>query len=171
MVGLGVSLGAAVLSNYIAKEKDGCPLTAAVCIGCHFDSELALETLTSWGYGLYDYVLGTFCRINATHAVRQIDILNMKISPEKVISEEIKRIYRLSKFVEKVVVKVEGFKSFQIYNYESSCTHRFTDIKIPLFFLSANDDPIIGSTHIPIEKCTDNVLIGVTKAGGHLGYF
>jgi predicted alpha/beta-fold hydrolase len=45
------------------------------------------------------------------------------------------------------------------------------DVKIPLFFISAKDDPIMGSEVIPIDKCHKHILIGVTAAGGHLGYF
>jgi len=44
-------------------------------------------------------------------------------------------------------------------------------VKIPLFFLSAHDDPIFGNKTIPYDKVFENILIGVTKAGGHLGYF
>jgi len=37
--------------------------------------------------------------------------------------------------------------------------------------LSSNDDPILGNKCIPIDKVSENVMIGVTKAGGHVGYF
>ena len=45
------------------------------------------------------------------------------------------------------------------------------DIKVPFFFLSSVDDPIMGPKVIPIDHCYDNILIGVTKAGGHCAYF
>jgi predicted alpha/beta-fold hydrolase len=39
--------------------------------------------------------------------------------------------------------------------------------------LMAKDDPIIGSDTICYEICNRNpyLLLGVTKRGGHLGYF
>lgn len=77
----------------------------------------------------------------------------------------------MTHFVEKAIVKIENFPSVEHYYREASCTHRLKDVKIPLFFLSALDDPIMGSKVIPIDKCHENILIGVTKTGGHLGYF
>jgi predicted alpha/beta-fold hydrolase len=69
-------------------------------------------------------------------------------------------------------MKIEHFKGgLPFYYNESSCTQRLHDIKIPLFFLSALDDPILGNKTIPIDKCYENILLGVTKAGGHIGYF
>lgn len=40
-------------------------------------------------------------------------------------------------------------------------------------FMFAEDDPIIGKGSIDYEKCYQNpyVLLGVTKRGGHTGYF
>ena len=70
-----------------------------------------------------------------------------------------------------MVARIEGIKNFQEYVLESSCTHRLQDVRIPLFFLSAYDDPIFPSKCIPIDKCYENILIGVTKAGGHLCFF
>jgi predicted alpha/beta-fold hydrolase len=37
--------------------------------------------------------------------------------------------------------------------------------------MNSIDDPILGSNMIPMKKTYENVLIGVTKAGGHIGYF
>eukprot|EP00349_Pseudokeronopsis_sp_Brazil_P005537 CAMPEP_0202959588 /NCGR_PEP_ID=MMETSP1396-20130829/3771_1 /ASSEMBLY_ACC=CAM_ASM_000872 /TAXON_ID= /ORGANISM="Pseudokeronopsis sp., Strain Brazil" /LENGTH=121 /DNA_ID=CAMNT_0049678237 /DNA_START=926 /DNA_END=1291 /DNA_ORIENTATION=- len=96
----------------------------------------------------------------------------MKCHPERVPSQsDIASVYSLSKYVEKLTVKVEGFKSVAHYYHESSCTHRFKDIKVPSFFISTEDDPVMGSKCIPIDKCGHNILIGVTKAGGHVGHF
>jgi len=80
-------------------------------------------------------------------------------------------VYQLTHFIEKIITRIEGIRNFQEYVLESSCTHRLQDVHIPLFFLSANDDPIFGNKCIPIDRCHQNILIGVTKAGGHLGYF
>lgn len=54
---------------------------------------------------------------------------------------------------------------------QASCHNLLQDVKIPLFFISAKDDPVMGADVIPIDKCYKYILIGVTKAGGHMGYF
>lgn len=58
-------------------------------------------------------------------------------------------------------------------SYLTKCSigHRLHEFNIPTFFLSSNDDPIMGNKVIPYDKCYKNILLGVTKAGGHLGYF
>ena len=46
-------------------------------------------------------------------------------------------------------------------------------IKRPTFFMNAIDDPIIGEKAIDYEVFdkNENVLLGTTKYGGHLGYY
>jgi predicted alpha/beta-fold hydrolase len=40
-------------------------------------------------------------------------------------------------------------------------------IKRPMFFLSALDDPFFGAEVIPTELKWDNILVGVTTIGAH----
>lgn len=54
-----MSLGAAILANYVAKEGTNCPLKGAVGISCHFESSKSFEFMRSNLFGVYDYVLGT----------------------------------------------------------------------------------------------------------------
>ncbi len=77
----------------------------------------------------------------------------------------------LTEYCERVLIKIEGIKSLEEYYEMSSCIERMKNVKIPLFFISAEDDPIIGNKVIPIEHCNENIMIGVTKGGGHLCYF
>jgi len=39
--------------------------------------------------------------------------------------------------------------------------------------LASEDDPVIGELSIDYESCieNENVLLGVTKRGGHVAYF
>ena len=39
--------------------------------------------------------------------------------------------------------------------------------------MMARDDPMIGEQAIPVEEAPDNpnVLLAITKYGGHLGYY
>ena len=45
MYALGVSLGAGILSNYMAFTKEKCPFVAAFGLGCHYDTIKAMEFL------------------------------------------------------------------------------------------------------------------------------
>jgi predicted alpha/beta-fold hydrolase len=52
----------------------------------------------------------------------------------------------------------------------SSPTPVLNHIRKPFFFLSARDDPFFGPEVIPIGHCFDQILIGITKTGGHCSH-
>jgi predicted alpha/beta-fold hydrolase len=122
-------------------------------------------------FGIYDIILGYYARISSQIVIKEIDLLNSKVNPDKVIGEDIGKIFSLTSYTNNVITKLENFKTVSSYYHKSNCTRRLHKIKVPLFFLSALDDPIMGSEIIPFDKCYENILIGVTKAGGHIGYF
>lgn len=50
--------------------------------------------------------------------------------------------------------------------------NKLRNIRVPTFYLNALDDPFFGPHCIPIEECSyDNIMIGVTKTGGHACHF
>lgn len=65
-------------------------------------------------------------------------------------------------------MKVGGYKTLDSYCDKFDNTHKLKDIKRPVFFMQAKDDPFFGSGVIP-DKChSDNVLLGTTNFGGHI---
>lgn len=154
----------------MARVKDKCPLESAVAVGATFDTSGACEYMSNYCFGIYNYVMGVFLRLSIKNAIVQIDNLNMKKNPEKVIGKDIDSIYTLPDFM-KIIAKVEGYKSIAHYAHESSINHRLQDIKKPIFFLSSVDDPLFGPHVIPVDHCHENILIGTTKTGGHLCFF
>ena len=130
-----------------------------------------MEHMSTYFFGIYDYMLGYYSRISTVPVIASVDHLNSKNHPERMIHDGLSTVYSLSNYIENIIVKIENFKNVSQYYHESSCTHRLHDIKIPLFFLSSFDDPILGNKTIPIDKCYENIFLGVTKAGGHIGFF
>jgi predicted alpha/beta-fold hydrolase len=45
MYSIGISLGSGILSHYMAATKEKSLIDAGMCIGCHFDTEKAMEFL------------------------------------------------------------------------------------------------------------------------------
>lgn len=47
-----------------------------------------------------------------------------------------------------------------------------TEIRIPLLFLSAEDDPVVNLSSMPIHvpEINPNIIVVLTKRGGHLGF-
>ena len=66
-----------------------------------------------------------------------------------------------------------GYGNVDNYCNLASCYHNLEKVKTPTLILMAKDDPIIGPKSICYEVAQRNpyLLMGVTKRGGHLGYF
>ena len=67
------------------------------------------------------------------------------------------------------MAKIGGYNSIEHYKKESSVMHRIHLIKRPFFFLSSLDDPFFGPNVIPTNLQLENIILGVTKIGGHTG--
>mmetsp|Transcript_6579 Transcript_6579/g.5872 ORF Transcript_6579/g.5872 Transcript_6579/m.5872 type:complete len:122 (+) Transcript_6579:621-986(+) len=96
LVGFGLSLGAGLLSNYMAMEKEHCSLVAGVGVSCLFDLHLAMDHMVKHFFGAYDYILGFFVRMHTYTPVQEINKMNMKCHPERVPGPEMKTTYSLS---------------------------------------------------------------------------
>ena len=50
--------------------------------------------------------------------------------------------------------------------------HSIPKVRIPLFYIYAQDDPVIGHDHIDFDECLENpnILLGITKKGAHVSH-
>lgn len=87
------------------------------------------------------------------------------------VSRDLEKVYTLSENYAELVAKAAGYKSMEEYFLDCDVLPRLKDIKIPTFFLSTLDDPFFGPYCIPMDERHENVLIGVTKYGGHVCHF
>lgn len=65
------------------------------------------------------------------------------------ISVELEKVYNLSKDFSKLVARVAGYRSVKEYFHDSTITHKLKDLRVPTFFLSAQDDSFYGPHVIP----------------------
>lgn len=72
-VGLGLSLGAGVLTKYLAFKKNNSGLLASVGIGCHYDLAEAMKHMSNHIWGMYDIILGYYTRLLSLKPIRIID--------------------------------------------------------------------------------------------------
>jgi hypothetical protein len=52
--------------------------------------------MSSYFFGLYDIILGYYCRLMAVETVRVIDELNSKLNPDRIVGDDIHKIFHLS---------------------------------------------------------------------------
>ena len=94
-----------------------------------------------------------------------------KHSPEKITIPELDKVLTVSVDYSKLVARVAGYPALTDYYEDCSVIKAIKNLKKPLFYMSALDDPFFGPNVIPISECPENVLIGVTKTGGHVSHF
>ena len=99
-MGVGVSLGAGVLTNYLASKGENCPLRAAVGVACHFDLGIAMKHMGSKWFGFYDLVLGYYTRLVSTAPVHLIDKYNSKKNKRLNASKDMHRVWTLTQYIE-----------------------------------------------------------------------
>ena len=89
------------------------------------------------------------------------------------LGQILKKIKTLADIDKSIVAPHFGFTSCEEYHRISSCASNLYKIKTPTMFLMSLDDPIIGSEGIAYDECmaNPNILLAITKKGGHLGFF
>ena len=83
-----------------------------------------MNHLSTYWFGAYDFILGLFSKLTNQETVQIIDGLNAKLNPDRVVGADYNKQYRLTKFIENIVMKIEGVKNYKDYLWESSCHHR-----------------------------------------------
>jgi len=66
-----------------------------------------------------------------------------------------------------------GYKDRKDYYFKTASVHSIPLIEVPTFFLNSLDDPVVGLKAIDYKIFNDNenVALGVTKHGGHMGCY
>ena len=52
--------------------------------------------ITSYLFGFYDYVLGLLARFSSAKIIKQIDNLNSKCKPHKIVGDSLSKVYTIS---------------------------------------------------------------------------
>ncbi|KAJ4408187.1 hypothetical protein N0V82_009761 [Gnomoniopsis sp. IMI 355080] len=169
LFGLGFSLGANILTNYVGEEGEGCLLNAAVAVGNPFDLEVANKTLQSslLGKEIYQRVMGT--------NMRKL-ILRHKESVSKFTKldfDAIDKVTYLFEFDRAVQTVSWGYPTEGAYYRDASSSDSVLAIRIPYLAIQATDDPIAVEQAIPYEEFKANpyTICLTTSLGGHLAFF
>jgi len=102
-----------------------------------------------------------------------LDIENLIGVKQDLLVESIHNSKLASEFYANYIFKSFGFKSFEEYNEIASAVNYMKNIKVPMLCIFAEDDPItpIDSLEGSGFEENENVVVAVTKSGGHVGFF
>ncbi|KAH9079391.1 AB-hydrolase YheT [Lactarius deliciosus] len=178
LLGLGFSLGANVLTRYVAEEGERCRLTSACALACPWDlTENAYVLHGDWFHRcVYAERLGSnLRRLISRHAD------SITKFPDSKLAQSLPELFSrksltLAQFDNLVTVHSGGtsppFPFADAYDYYAhASSHKVLgDVRIPFLAINSDDDPLVK--HIPVYE-TDNewVVLVVTRGGGHIGWF
>ncbi|KAI9440604.1 AB-hydrolase YheT [Lactarius indigo] len=178
LLGLGFSLGANILTRYVAEEGESCRLVSACTLACPWD---ILKT----GQGLeddwftrrvYSKSLGT----NLKNLVnRHVD--SIRQFPDSRFAQALPALMshsRLTVFQFDSLVTVHSggtsppfpFEDVWAYYKYSSSHDKLDAIRIPFLALNSDDDPISQCAPRDYDRNEWFTLV-VTRGGGHMGWF
>lgn len=169
LFGLGFSLGASMLTNYLGEEGSGCVLKAAMVLSNPWNLEvgsLALQR-SFWGLRLYSRAMGTSMKKLFEMHVEQIS-KNPGIDVEKV-----RGLRYLHEFDREVQGPTWGYPTEGAYYRDASSSDSVLAIRIPFLALHARDDPIAAAEALPRHEVEKNpyAVLCTTSLGGHLSWF
>ncbi|PKY06849.1 AB-hydrolase YheT [Aspergillus campestris IBT 28561] len=169
LFGIGFSLGANILTNYLGEEGDACQLKAAVLCASPWNLDVSSSNLqnTVMGLHVYSKVMGTSMKALFEQHVEEIS-KNPRIDVEAVRS-----ITHLHEFDRALQCAAWGYPTEGAYYRDASSIDSLHGIKIPFFCIQAEDDPIASSKAFPYHEVTQTPygVMMTTSWGGHLGWF
>ncbi|KAE9977106.1 hypothetical protein EG328_001159 [Venturia inaequalis] len=170
LFGIGFSLGANILTNYLGEEGTACPLDAAVVVSNPWNLEVSNLALQSTYLGLHVYskVMGDSMRQLFVRHQEEITSQISAIDTKKLLSS--KYLHEFDRYVQ---CPTWGWPTEGAYYRDASCIDAVLDVRIPLFGIHAKDDPVVADAGAPYEEVKHNgyVVLCSTSMGGHLGWF
>ena len=190
LAGVGYSMGAIIISNYVARSGSGCHLDAAMAISGGLDMREMLKTKRSMR--LWQPILAQTLR-DEFIVTKFDDHFRVRLSKEDHL--KLMRASSVSEIDKYAIVKYHGFDSLEHYYSEMSAmgdtnafknTSNFTNvdesvgrignISIPFCVLHSLDDPLttwrtVG--HDPerlVNTGSGHTMLVLTKSGGHVGW-
>ncbi|KAJ5902511.1 hypothetical protein N7495_003039 [Penicillium taxi] len=169
LFGIGFSLGANILTNYIGEEGDACQLKGAVLCASPWNLDIGNVALQrTWiGREVYSKTMGTSMKKLFEQHVDQVST-NPRIDVEAV-----RGITYLYEFDRHLQCPTWGYPTETAYYRDATSTDVMMNIRIPFLCVQAEDDPIVSHESLPYQEFgqTPYGVMVTTSWGGHLGWF
>jgi predicted alpha/beta-fold hydrolase len=178
LIGVGYSMGAIVLANYVARIGDACAMDYAIGIGGGIDMRWNyLNHRSRW---LWQPFLS---RTLLDSLIIRFVPNYLKAAIERGEVTELQRELTLSAgdvttIDENIIAPYNGFTGVVDYYTHMSAIRHMKDVSIPLAMVGAADDPLIcekaltgGDPNAAVDVNKDgNVFLLLTEKGGHVGF-
>ena len=165
---VGYSMGAALLTKYLAHTGTKSRLAAAVSCSNPFD---VLYSVTSVSAS----VVGKLYNGHFLAALKKMYRENESVFREAfphITAEEVAAISSVQEYDSKLTMRHFGFDDLKEYYVSLGCKESVADVSIPMLVAHARDDPIVPMEAIPLStlKENKNIITMITTMGGHTGW-
>eukprot|EP00727_Mastigamoeba_balamuthi_P002445 m51a1_g12198 hypothetical protein (397) ;mRNA; r:46794-48693 len=177
---VGYSLGANVVTRYVAEEGESCVLTAAAAISSPLDLRQSTEWMDRRGLVpsiLSDHLVQGLVRYTRRHA----DVLRKSPHLEGLDAlatiERALRSRTVAEYDEYGTARIFGYASAGDYYESNSSMPLLPRVRVPLLHVNAVDDPVTGP-HVPFEAAeavraagrSCAAAVAVVEGGGHVAF-
>ncbi|GLB34977.1 putative alpha/beta hydrolase fold [Lyophyllum shimeji] len=178
LLGLGFSLGANVLTRYVAEEGKSCRLASLCALACPWDLEQNNQGLLSTFLGKHVYskgMGGNLQNLLKRHAK------SLQTNPDHQVAKAMALTLGLKnptiEEFDDTFTRVAGgsrphfpFATAHDYYRWGSSHYVVKDIRVPFLAINAADDPVVR--YVPMDGGGNGfVVMELTPSGGHLGWF
>ncbi|XP_064382894.1 phospholipase ABHD3-like isoform X2 [Halichondria panicea] len=172
IVGLGVSLGGMILTQYLHKLGNKCNLNAAIAISMVWDPFKTRESLENRieNRNIYVRFMSTNLRSMVRRNVERLSSEEKENLP--FCYETVMTTKTITEFDEHVTAPMFGFSSVDEYYKESRNSDKIHKICRPYICITSADDPFVPKESIPETGfiANPNTLLVMTSHGGHFGF-
>ncbi|OBT96265.1 hypothetical protein VE01_05859 [Pseudogymnoascus verrucosus] len=164
----GISLGANLLTNYLAEEGSNSPFKAAIVFSNPWTLELSSMAMRRGCMGREVY-----SRAVVTGYKKYVKEHLAEISKYTDIDvERVKNAADIREFDKLFLAPASGYPTPGAYYRDGSCCDALLAVKTPLLALNALDDPIVPPECIPFDAFEVNpfAVLCTTTMGGHIGW-
>ena len=170
IVAIGTSLGANIVLKYAAESQLNCLLKGIVVVSCPFDLLVCSLHLRKFLYKFSDhYIARALIRLLQANqdAVKPLE------SSHNLSIADCLQVASLYEFDEKFTRRVLGYHSVEQFYRANSCSRMLHHIRVPVFALSALDDPVITAECIPVMAFANspNLILALVRTGGHVCFY
>ncbi|KAG6850229.1 hypothetical protein H0H93_016076 [Arthromyces matolae] len=178
LIGLGFSLGANVLTRYLAEEGTYSRIISGCALACPWNLEDNNRGLLSTFVGKYVYSKGMGGNLQSLLKRHEKELQTV---PDHRVAKAMPpalalRNPTLEKF-DDTFTRVAGgsaptfpFATAHDYYRWGSSHYVVQDIRVPFLSINAADDPVVR--HVPMDGGGNGLIVmELTPSGGHLGWF
>jgi hypothetical protein len=165
---VGYSMGAALLTKYLAHHGPKSKLSAVISCSNPFDVLYSVRSIAS-GY------IKKLYNIHFLAALKKMYNNNIAVFREAfphLTPEDVAAISSVEEYDTKLTMAHFGFKNLNEYYISLGCTDSVSDVSVPMLVAHAKDDPIVPLDAIPVDllKQNPNIITMITDMGGHTGW-